>query len=68
MINYITDYQGNKLDYEDNIYLTEDGLVKENEFSDYVGLVYANKMTVEEYINILNKSINSKRKVYKHGI
>ena len=52
------DWKGNLLDSLDEVYLTEDGLVREEDFSEYYGLVMSSLMKVFEYEEILKEEGN----------
>lgn len=48
------DWKGNVLKLNDEIYLTEDGLVKSDDMEEYIGLVYS-RMTVLEYEELIKE-------------
>ena len=56
------DWKGCLLDLEDEIYLTEDGLVRKEDFSEYYGLVMPSLMKVFEYEEILKEEVFKERK------
>lgn len=49
------DWKGNLLDLSDEVYLTEDGLVKKEDFSEYYGFVMPSLMKVFEYEEMLKE-------------
>lgn len=49
------DWKGNLLDSLDEVYLTEDGLVKKEDFSEYCGLVIPSLIKVFEYEEMLKE-------------
>lgn len=55
------DWKGSLLDLEDEIYLTEDGLVRKEDFSEYYGLVMPSPMKVFEYEEILKEETLKER-------
>lgn len=54
------DWKGNLLDLSDEVYLTEDGLVKKEDFSEYYGFVMPSLMKVFEYKEMLKEEGNDK--------
>ena len=54
------DWKGNLLDSLDEVFLTEDGLVKKEDFSEYYGFVMPSLMKVFEYKEILEEERNGK--------
>lgn len=52
------DWKGNLLDSLDEVYLTEDGLVKKEDFSEYYGFVMPSIMKVFEYEEMLKEEGN----------
>lgn len=54
------DWKGNLLDSSDEVYLTEDGLVKKEDFSEYFGFVMPSLMKVFEYEDMLKEERNGK--------
>lgn len=55
------DWKGSLLDLEDEIYLTEDGLVRKEDFSEYYGLVMPSLMKVFEYEEMRQKETLKER-------
>lgn len=49
------DWKGNLLDSLDEVYLTEDGLVRKEDFSEYYGFVMPSLMKVFEYEDMLKE-------------
>ena len=49
------DWKGNLLDSLDEVYLTEDGLVRKEDFSEYYGFVMPSLMKVFEYEEMLKE-------------
>ena len=49
------DWKGNLLDLSDEVYLTEDGLVKKEDLSEYYGFVMPSLMKVFEYEEMLKE-------------
>ena len=49
------DWKGSLSGLEDKVYLTEDGLVKEEDFSEYRGLVMPDPMKVFEYEEMITQ-------------
>lgn len=49
------DWKGNYLQDTDDVYLTEDGLVKEEDFAEYYGLTMPSPIKVFEYKEMLVK-------------
>ena len=54
------DWKGNLLDLSDEVYLTEDGLVKKEDLSEYYGFVMPSLMKVFEYKEMLKEERNDK--------
>lgn len=54
------DWKGNLLDLSDEVYLTEDGLVKKEDLSEYYGFVMPSLMKVFEYEEMLKEERNDK--------
>ena len=54
------DWKGNLLDSLDEVYLTEDGLVRKEDFSEYYGFVMPSLMKVFEYKEMLKEERNDK--------
>lgn len=46
----VTDWRGESLHEEDSVYITEDGLVREEDVSEYWGFIYPAPMPVYEVL------------------